>query len=186
MAQEMETTAEALSALQAAMVEKKQLEGSDPNKAVETAFANFMASAGEPVTWVEIREIVNDLRKTNNGELPKFEDTIDRLCFNKASVKAEDVKESLDVSTGSNNDSEDNEAHAGPEEGSQLTPANLSKEQMVRIAKGIKETYNIRASDDMSEFKFVMGSMALLWLVVVALAISGHFFPQNATRKERR
>ena len=40
----------------------------------ETTLADFMRLAGEPITWIEARELWNDMRSTNNGSLPKFRD----------------------------------------------------------------------------------------------------------------
>lgn len=42
------------------------------------------------------------------------------------------------------------------------------------IARGIKEAYSIRLSDDHSELKFVSMSLAFLWLIVLFLASTGY------------
>jgi hypothetical protein len=49
----------------------------------EASLSEFMARAGQPVTWIETREIWNEMRKTNNGKLPRFQDTMDHLRFGK-------------------------------------------------------------------------------------------------------
>ena len=38
----------------------------------EKVLFEFMRLAGEPITWIEARELWNDMRSTNNGELPEF------------------------------------------------------------------------------------------------------------------
>jgi hypothetical protein len=57
----------------------------------------------------------------------------------------------------------------------------LSTEDMIRIAKGIKDAYSIRHSDDQSELKFMIGALTMLWVVVTSLAIAGHYYPDNAS-----
>jgi hypothetical protein len=41
--------------------------------------SNFISAAGEPITWVENREIWNGMCKTNNSKLPRFHSTLRHL-----------------------------------------------------------------------------------------------------------
>ena len=48
------------------------------NLSSEQILSDFMRLAGEPITWVEARELWNDIRSTNNGALPKFSDALSK------------------------------------------------------------------------------------------------------------
>lgn len=48
------------------------------------------------------------------------------------------------------------------------------------LARGIKEQYSIRLSDDTSEFWFVLCSLAMLWTAAIVVLIAGLFYPENA------
>ena len=61
--------------------------------------------------------------------------------------------------------------------------SSLSDEQLTTyaldLATGIKERYSIRLSTDMSELKFIICALGLLWSVVFAVGLAGYFHPNN-------
>ena len=56
----------------------------------------------------------------------------------------------------------------------------LPPDAIIRVARGIKETYGIRLSDDKSEFKFIVGALLFLWMPVLSLVIVGQFYSSNS------
>ena len=48
---------------------------SDNSLSSERILFEFMRLSGESITYIEARELWNDMRSTNNGELPKFRDS---------------------------------------------------------------------------------------------------------------
>ena len=79
------------------------------------------------------------------------------------------------VTRSSSNDVEDDKNVELPSIVHELPPNDI-----VKVAKSIKETYGIRLSDDDSEFKFILGSQLFLWSVVIILLIVGHFHPSKS------
>ncbi len=57
----------------------------------------------------------------------------------------------------------------------------LSPEEIVQVAKGVKRVYGIRESNDKSELKFVCGALFLLWFVTLTLVFIRQVFPSSAT-----
>ncbi len=110
-----------------------------------------MAASGERLTWVESREIWTNMLSTNNGKQPSLVSTWQ-------SLKKQHVLFSLAGSTDSDEESNVQVAH----------------HDNTAIARGIKETYSIRLSDDHSELKFVLLSQAFLWFIVASIAIAGY------------
>lgn len=115
------------------------------NKEGIRALAEFMTASGERLTWVECREIWNNMLSTDNGQQTPLVSTWDNL-------KEQYVADSVDTENGVKNVHHDNTA----------------------IARGIKDSYSIRLSDDHSELKFVLSSQVFLWLVVASIAIAGY------------
>jgi hypothetical protein len=79
------------------------------------------------------------------------------------------------VTRSSSNDVEDGKNGEFPSIVHELPP-----DDIVKVARSIKETYGIRLSDDDSEFKFILGSQLFLWSVVIILLIVGHFHPSKS------
>ena len=178
----------------ACQISSKSSDKTSSSEKNENILLEFMLQAGEPITWVETRELWNDMLKTNNGELPRFQETFRRLSM--IEIKGDDfienVEENLDVTKAMVDHSSQEGVKGGDfaenfeiylEGGADLAKAIIDhswkEEAMIRFAKGIKETYSIRMSDDKSELKFVAGALTFLWLVVVILAFVGKFDPNN-------
>ncbi len=115
------------------------------------ALNNFMSASGERLTWVESREIWNNMLSTNNGKQPSLALTWQNL-----------KKQYVLYSTNNSTDSD------------VVNNVQVAHHDNTGIARGIKETYSIRLSDDHSELKFVILSQAFLWFIVVSIAIGGY------------
>lgn len=66
-------------AFQAALAAKSKVSPDDAAVDGESKLKDFMAAAREPLTWVEGRELWNNMCKTNNGKLPPLEETWNAL-----------------------------------------------------------------------------------------------------------
>jgi hypothetical protein len=60
------------------------------------------------------------------------------------------------------------------EEGNAKNTPN-SSEDLVRLARGIKDIYGIRLSNDTSEVKFIAFALLFLWLIVIILVVVAQF-----------
>lgn len=179
-------------------VKKKSEHKQTENAVGQKAFSDFMYSVAEPITFVEAYEIWNDMCSTNNGEFPQFQNAFPDLYRNSffkilgAELGAENDDSDCNES---NYDSDCDENTIGSlldetlersENGmiNERDVSSLSDEMLMRfarsLARGIKKTYSIRELEDRSEFKFILCSIALLWLVVSSVAIAGIFYPKNA------
>ena len=186
-------------------VDKRNKE--DITAAGEHALSDFMIAAGEPITFVETREIWNDMRSTNIGAFPRFEDAfldISRHSLRQSSRnlmlfaldETEKDDELGDSKTSSSNvDLNSPECDDDDEEGgtrSESSPAMVITEQDISrlsdrevvqlahdLANGIKTTYSIRKRDDSSELKFIIGAMGLLWITVISIAVAGYIHKDN-------
>lgn len=207
----------------------------------QKALAEFMKASGQPITFVETREIWNDMCSTNNGSFPRLEKifgdlskkslsrtlkmrssskslTEDTSKNPEVSHKSSHLESSMEILTKSltnlsrletshkssiceteeiSNTNEDDEEddlseREDVEQGgvmvsvSGIVDQEISKlsnkelEHFVQdLAKGIKDTYSIRTQDDMSELKFIVGTMMFLWLAVASIAIAGYFYSDN-------
>lgn len=185
--------------------------GEDPNKDLpsERVLLEFMRLAGEPITYIEARELWNDMRSTNNGSLPRFQDmmmdssmhSLRRLSTSKSLVG--DTGHSLNspshhTSAAADDDAlnsdsilQENETQPRIDQGIMETllhmtgsVRNLSDEELSLfcedLASQIKAAYSIRHSSDRSEFKFCVGSLVFLWSVSLATIAASFFFPTHA------
>ncbi len=53
----------------------------------------------------------------------------------------------------------------------------IPDEALVNVARGIKNIYGIRLSNDKSELKYIAFALLFLWLTVLILIIVAHFYP---------
>ena len=161
--------------------------------------AAFMDAAGQPITFIETREIWNNMCATNNGSFPHLEDAffeLSRKYFCKVS-KCPTPFELMHNSTTDNGlmntksiDSEEFTEMDEEVEGSEIDAdsleqnvASLSDKEMVNfveeLARGIKEVYSIRTREDLSEFWFIIGSISILWITVGAIAVAGYYHAET-------
>ena len=160
----------------------------------ETVLFQFMHMAGEAITWIEAKELWNNMRSTNNGVMPKFRDSfvvcshqsMRRLSTRQStSSLSDDIKASSTVTEGGDTNTNNNKKKINVSE--ELVKfgqiSSLSDEQLTTyaldLATGIKERYSIRLSTDMSEPKFIICALGLLWSVVFAVGLAGYFHPNN-------
>ena len=182
--------------------------GEDPNKDLssERVLFEFMRLSGEAITYIEARELWNDMRSTNNGSLPRFQDMMVQSSVRSLSVSTHNTKHTLTLSSHHTTTAADIDADLMDSEstlqenGTQpkidqgtletllnLTGdvRNLSDEELslfcTELASQIKAVYSIRHSSDMSEFKFCVGSLMLLWATSLGTIIASFFYPSNAT-----
>ena len=67
----------ALHTLFQALAEREQVEnGKGAGSGGEKVLSTFMREAGEPITYIEARELWNNMRSTNIGEMPTLEDAL--------------------------------------------------------------------------------------------------------------
>lgn len=59
----------------------------------------------------------------------------------------------------------------------------LSSEEIVKVAKGIKNIYAIRQKDDKSELKFVIGSLVFVWIVTLSLVVFSQYYSNESLGK---
>jgi len=162
----------------------------------EKVLFQFMHMAGEPITWIEARELWNNMRSTNNGVMPKFRDSfivcshqsMRRLSTRQStSSLSDDIKASSTVTEGGDTNTNNNKKKINVSEELVLVKfgqiSSLSDEQLTTyaldLATGIKERYSIRLSTDKSELKFIICALGLLWSVVFAVGLAGYFHPNN-------
>lgn len=126
----------------------------------EKLLKEFMALAEEPLTWVEGRELWNDMRKTNISKLPKLRDSLHESFHSVKYDLASTWKDKDDIC-----DLHDKNA------------INYSDEELVDIARQLKSTYSIRLSDDKSELKFVLCALGFLWSAACTVFLIGQFAP---------
>ena len=166
----------------------------------QKALFDFMRAVGEPITFVETREIWNDMCSTNNGAFPRFETAfldISYHSFCKRNMLLKPLDESSAcIEQDSDRDREDSDIDENSVECgeggrsfefvtdiTEQDVSRLSDEEFVHfardLAKGIKTTYSIRAQDDNSELKFISCTVAFLWTVVGSIAIAGYYYSKN-------
>jgi len=161
----------------------------------EKVLFQFMHMACEPITWIEAKELWNDMRSTNNGVMPKFRDSfivcshqsMRRLSTRQStSSLSDDIKASSTVTEGGDTNTNNNKKKINVSDEELVKFGQISSpsdEQLstyaLDLATGIKERYSIRLSTDMSELKFIICALGLLWLVVFAVGLAGYFHPNN-------
>lgn len=67
--------------------EGKNVKDSSDPPANDQVLSLFMRLAGEPITWIEAKELWNDMRSTNAGELPMLKDTIMHASWRRYIIK---------------------------------------------------------------------------------------------------
>lgn len=163
----------------------------------QKALSEFMNAAGQAITFVESREIWNNMCATNNGSFPRLEVVffeICRQCLSKGMRHSSRLESSYkssmnDLSETSEeelSESEDLEQGEGSESDTSITEqqiSELSDQKLelfaVELAKGIKDAYSIRKREDNSELKFILGSMSILWIAVGSIAVSGYYYAET-------
>ena len=163
----------------------------------EMILFEFMRLSGESITYIEARELWNDMRSTNNGELPKFRDSfLDCSCRSMRRLSATSMRQSADVeenwiengtTTSSSNDDNNNsdvikKKTNVAEELSKITLPEDEDDMKLyasTLAIEIKRTYSIRLSTDKSELKFIVAALSLLWTAVLSVGVAGYYFPDN-------
>lgn len=181
--------------LQLRMIERSGVKSDgrdkDPieNLASEELLFEFMRLAGEPITWIESKELWNDMRSTNNGNLPKFSDALLNTSMRSmmslgisASVHSTGHFSDDETGHGGNNGTSNNIAHEGfkrlVEDIKELSEEDIATFSQ-SLACDIKQQYSIRLTTDWSELKFVLGSLCLLWSAVLGVSLAGHYYPEN-------
>ena len=171
---------------------------SDNSLSSERILFEFMRLSGESITYIEARELWNDMRSTNNGELPKFRDSfLDCSCRSMRRLSATSMRQSADVeenwiengtTTSSSNDDNNNsdvikKKTNVAEELSKITLPEDEDDMKLyaasTLAIEIKRTYSIRLSTDKSELKFIVAALSLLWTAVLSVGVAGYYFPDN-------
>jgi len=165
----------------------------------QRALSDFMYAVAEPITFVEAYEIWNDMCSKNNGEFPHFKNAFPdmfRNYFYKTIGMEVDIMNPNDYASDSESDvdsdcetctigSELDETLELSERGmiTERDLDSLTDRMYIRFAKnlahGIKKAYSIRELEDHSEFKFILCSISFLWIVVIAVAITGKCYSEN-------
>ena len=163
--------------------------GSDPlstQREEYNAMLELMDTAGQPITYVETREIWNNMCATNNGSFPLLEDVVfelSRKCLRKISEDSNQLElkcNSMNDSTYESSDEEEvkkseiDDAESLKQEISILSDLKLFH-FIKELAICIKDTYSIRKREDNSEFWFIVSSISFLWITVGAIAVAGYY-----------
>ena len=157
--------------------------------------SDFMLMSNEPITWVESIELWYGMLKTNVSSFPSLETSIETLLHPEGATRLScDTSKHMDTTTqtaitlGTSTHKALLEFDEEVENGNTIqngdgkksidvyTMNNLSPEQIIQVARGIKEIYGIRQSNDRSEFKFVMGALIFLWLTTLTLVVLSQFY----------
>lgn len=148
----------------------------------EKTLSEFMRLAGEPITWIESRELCREMLSTNNGRLPKFDDSFLESSRHCLRISVHGVQNT--IAQGAEMESEqeatgDLEALEMQNTISDFADGALA-DYAASLARVIKETYSIRLRNDKSELYFILGSITFLWAVTLAVGIAGVLLPENA------
>lgn len=141
--------------------------------------SEFMKLAGERITWVESKELWHDMTSTNISKLPSLSQSLhDSLHSIYSSRHGESTTESTEVklkeinimplSSNESNKRNDQQEKLDLLEIFGSTENDLTSNEIVEIAKMIKETYGIRLKNDKSEFKFICFTLSILWTIFLS------------------